>query len=112
LREECRLRVFETRLLRRIFGTRRNEVTGEWRKLYNEEFNALFSSPNIGWVIKLRRMRWAGHVTYRGRGEAYTGFWWGNLRKRDHLQDPGVDGRIQLRWIFRKWDVGAWTGSS
>jgi hypothetical protein len=40
-----------------------------------------------------------------GRGEACTGFWWGNLRKRDHLEDPGVDGRIILRWIFRKWDV-------
>jgi len=43
-------------------------------------------------------------------GEAYTGFWWGNLRERDHLGDPGVDGRIVLRWIFRKWDVGIWTG--
>jgi len=42
----------------------------------------------------------------------YTGFWWGNLRERDHLGDPGVDGRIILRWIFRKWDVGIWTGSS
>jgi hypothetical protein len=46
------------------------------------------------------------------RGEAYTGFWWGNLRERDHLGDPGVDGRIILRWIIRKWNVGVWTGSS
>jgi len=46
-----------------------------------------------------------------GGGEAYAGFWWGNLRERDHLGDPGVDGRI-IRWIFRKWDVGVWTGSS
>jgi hypothetical protein len=46
------------------------------------------------------------------RGEAYTGFWWRNLRVRDHLDDPGVDGRIMLRWIFRKWDVDFWTGSS
>jgi hypothetical protein len=45
-------------------------------------------------------------------GEVYTAFWWGNLRERDHLEDPGVDGRIILRWIFRKWDVWAWTGSS
>jgi hypothetical protein len=109
LREERRLRVFETRLLRKIFGTKRDEVTGEWRKPY-EELNDLFS-PNIGWVIKLR-MRWAGHVAHIEGEESYTGFWWRNLRERDHLQDPGVDGRIKLRWIFRKWDVGAWTGLS
>jgi hypothetical protein len=47
-----------------------------------------------------------------GRGETYTGFWWGNLRESDHLGDPGVDGRIILRWIFRKWDEGVWAGSS
>jgi hypothetical protein len=40
------------------------------------------------------------------RGEAYTGFWWGNLKERDHLGDPGIDGRVILRWVFRKWDVG------
>jgi len=47
-----------------------------------------------------------------GRGEAHTGFWWGNLRESAHSEDPGVDGRIILRWIFRKWNVGVWTGSS
>ena len=47
-----------------------------------------------------------------GRAEAYTGFLWGNLRERDQLEDPGIDGRIILRWIFRKWDVRAWTVSS
>jgi hypothetical protein len=47
-----------------------------------------------------------------GRGEAYVGFWWGYLRERDQLGDPGIDGRTILRWIFRKWDVGLWTGSS
>jgi hypothetical protein len=44
-----------------------------------------------------------------GRGEVYTGFWWGNLRERDHLGDTGVDGRIKLRWIFKKYDLGVWT---
>jgi len=63
-------------------------------------------------VIKWRRMRWAGHVACMGRGEAYTGFWWGNLRERDHFGDPGVEGRIIVKWIFRKWYLGVWTGSS
>jgi hypothetical protein len=45
------------------------------------------------------------------RGEVFTGFWWGSLRERDHLEDPGVEGNIILRWIFRKYDVGTWTES-
>ena len=57
-------------------------------------------------------MRWAGHVANIVRRETYTGFRWGNLRERDHLGDPGVDGRIILRWNFRKCDVELWTGSS
>jgi len=66
LREERKLRVFEKMLLRRIFGPRRNEVTGEWRRLHNEELNDLYCSPNIVRVIKLRRMRWAGYVKCMG----------------------------------------------
>jgi hypothetical protein len=60
LREECRLRVFENRVLRRIFGPRRDELIGEWKKLHNGELNDLYSSPSIVRVIKSRRMRWAG----------------------------------------------------
>jgi len=66
LREEHRLRAFENRVLRRIFGLKRDEVTGEWRKLHNEELNDLYSSPHILRVIKSRRMRWVGHVVRMG----------------------------------------------
>jgi hypothetical protein len=66
LREECRLRIYENRVLRRIFGPNRNEVTLEWRKLHHEELNDLHSSPIIIQVIKFRRIRWMGHVTHMG----------------------------------------------
>jgi hypothetical protein len=61
-------------MLRRIFGPKRDEVRGEWRKLHNEELNDLYSLTNIVRVVKSRSMRWAGHVARMGRGEAYTGF--------------------------------------
>ena len=112
LREKHRLRVFENRVSRRIFGPKRDEVTRDLRKLHNEELNDLHSSPNLVRVMKSKIMRWAGHVEHMGERRYCTGFWWGNLRERDHLEDPGVDGRIILRWIFRKWDVGLRTGSS
>jgi hypothetical protein len=66
LREEHRLRVFENRVLRRIFGPKRDEVTGGWRKVHNEELRGLYSSPSIIRVIKARRMRWVGHVAHMG----------------------------------------------
>jgi hypothetical protein len=66
LRGEHRLRVFENRLLRRIFGPKRDEVTGGWRKLHNQELHGLYSSPSTIRVIKARRMRWAGHVARMG----------------------------------------------
>jgi hypothetical protein len=68
LREEPRLRVFENRVLRRVFGHNRDEVTVEWRKLHNEELMDLYSLPNIESVVKSRRMRWAVHVARMGKG--------------------------------------------
>jgi hypothetical protein len=75
--------VFENRMLRRIFGPKRDKVLGEWRKLHNEELNNLYSLANIVRVIKLRRIKWAWHVACRGTGEAHTWFRWGQLRKKD-----------------------------
>jgi hypothetical protein len=66
------MRVFENRMLRRIFGLKRDKIKGEWRKLYNEELNDLYSSPTIVWVIKLRRMRWAGYVAHMGVGRGVS----------------------------------------
>jgi hypothetical protein len=76
LREEHRLRVFENSVLKRIFGPKREE-DGLWRKLHNDEFHSLFSSLNVFRVIKSWRMRWAGHVTWRGGGQrCLQGFGW------------------------------------
>jgi len=74
MREERRLKVFENRVLRRIFGPKRDEVTEEWRKLHNKELSNLYCSPNIVRVIKSRRMRWAGMWNVWGRGKVHTGF--------------------------------------
>jgi hypothetical protein len=73
-KEEHRLRVFENRVLRRIFGPKRDEVTGGWRKLHNEELHILYSSPSIIRMIKSRRMRWAGHVARTGRRGMHRGY--------------------------------------
>jgi hypothetical protein len=66
LRKKCRLTVFENTVLRRIFGPKRDEVTGEWRRLHNKELYVLYSSSNIIGVIKSRRLRWAKHVAHMG----------------------------------------------
>jgi hypothetical protein len=88
-----------------VFGHKRDETTGEWRKLLNEELNDLYPLPKIVRVVKSRRMRWAGHVARMGEESGVHWCWWGNLSKRGHWGDPDVDGRIILRWMFRKLEV-------
>jgi hypothetical protein len=84
--------VFENRVLRGIFGPKRDGVTGEWRRLHNEKLNDLYSSPNIIWVIKLRRMRWAGHVARMGEGRGAYRILVGRPEGRKPL------GRLRRRW--------------
>jgi len=116
LREERGLRVFENTVLRGIFGPKRDEVTGEWRKLYNEELNDLYCSPAIFRVIKLRRMRWAGHVARMGvRRVVYRIFVGkpegkrplGRPRRRweDNIKEVGCGG---VDWIQLAQDRDRW----
>jgi hypothetical protein len=102
LREERWLRVFENRVLRGVFGPKRDEVTGEWRKLRNEELNNLYSLPSIVRVVKSRRMRWAGHVARIGEESGMHRVLVGKPEGKRPLGDPDVDWRIILRWLFRK----------
>jgi hypothetical protein len=92
--------VFENKMLRRIFEPKRDEVTGEWRKLHNEELHDLYSSPSIMRIIKARRMRLAGHVARMGRRGTHIGCWWESQREGDHWEDQDVGGWIILGWIL------------
>jgi hypothetical protein len=84
LREEHRLKVFENRVLRRIFGPKKDEIVGGWRKLHNEELHNLYSLPDITIMIKSRSMRWTGHVARMGRRGMNIGFLWESQKERDH----------------------------
>jgi hypothetical protein len=94
LSQKHRLSVFEKRVLSRIFGPKRDEVTGQWRKLHNGELHNLYSIPDIIRQIKLRRMRWAGHVACMGEGRNVYRVWWEIPKEKDHLKDQGIDGSM------------------
>jgi len=93
-------------------GLRETRQQGDGKKLHNEEFNDLYSSPNIIRVIKSRRMKWARHVARMRKRRGVYRVLVGKPEGKNHLGDPGVDGKITLSWIFRKWDLGVRTGSS
>ena len=96
-------------VLRRIFGPRRDEVTGEWRRFHNKELNDLYCSPSVVRVIKSRRMRWARHVARMDEERVVYRVLVGKPEGRRPLGDLGVDGWIILGWISRRWDLGIWT---
>jgi hypothetical protein len=106
LREEYRLGVFENRVLRRIFAPRRDKVTGEWRKLHNEELHDLYSSLSIIRIIKARRMRWAGHVARMGKKRSAYRLLAGKPEGRRPL------GRPRRMWLDNiRMDLGVmWSG--
>ena len=112
LREEHRLRVLENRVLRRIFGSKRDGVTGEWRKLHNEELNDMYCSPSIVRLIKSGRMRWAGHVAGTRKRRGVYRVLVGKPQGKRPLRRPRRRWEVNIKMNFRKWDVGVRTGSS
>jgi hypothetical protein len=107
---ELRLRVFENRVLRGIFGPKRDEVMGEWRKLHNGELHNMYSPADIVRQIKSRRMRWAGHVARMGVGRNLYRVLMGKPVEKDHLEDQGVGGRMGSKWTLGSLVGGVWSG--
>jgi hypothetical protein len=112
LREEHSLRVFENRVLRRIFGPKRDEVTGEWRKLHSEELHNLYLSPDIIRQVKSRRMRWAGHVARMGEERKVYKVLVGNPEVRRPLGRPRRRWEDRIRMDLREIGLGGgvWIG--
>jgi hypothetical protein len=89
-------------VLGKIFGPKRDEVTGDWRRLHNEVLNDLYSSPNIICVLKSRKLGWMRHVAIIGDHKCICSFGWKTQGKAIHLEDLGIGERTMLKWIFKK----------
>jgi len=109
LRQERRLTVFEKRVQRRIFGPKRDEVTGEWRKLHNKELNDLYSSSNIIRIIKSRSMRWAGHVAHMGERRGVCRLLLGKHEGKRPLGRPLRRWEDNIEKDLSRSGMGAWT---
>jgi hypothetical protein len=103
LREEHRLRLFENRILRRIFRQMRDKIAGEWKELHNKEFHILYSSSNIIKQIKSRRVKWVRHVARMGEDRNVYKVFMRKPEGNNHLEDQGVDGRMLSEWILADW---------
>jgi glycosyltransferase involved in cell wall biosynthesis len=111
-RNKHRLRVFENRVLRRIFGPNSHKIIHDWRKLLREQLHGLYFSRNSFLVIKSRPTKWVVHAAFigGGGGEFDIGFWWGNLRKRSCLENLVIYGSAILKGGLRKYVRRAWSG--
>jgi len=89
-------------VLRKIFGPKREEVIGEWRRVHHEKLYDLYSTPDIIPMIKSKTMRWTGHMARVAERRMHAGFWWVNMREMDYLEDTVVDRRIILKCLFKK----------
>jgi len=94
--------VLENRILRKMFWTKKDEVTGEWRRLHNGEFYDVSSSPNVFRAIETRRMKLLGYAGRMGKRSGTYRIVWGKLRERDHVEEPILDGKILLKLVFKK----------
>jgi hypothetical protein len=101
----------QTEGVERIFEPKRDEMTGSWRKLHNEELHNLNSLPNIIRTIKSRWIIWAGYVAQMGRRGMHIGHWWECQKERDHEVDEDVGGWTILKWILKRKDGMGWIGS-
>jgi hypothetical protein len=94
--------VFENRVLRRIFGPKRDEVTGGWRKLHNEELHNFYTSRSVIRMMKLKKMRWAEYIARMGRREMHIEYLWESQKESDHQEDLDVGGWAILKWILER----------